>query len=190
MRGLATILMGRELTSDEVFTVVVACSCNVEHCTKILAHVWKRFPKARFTYVAPESYLQFLPDGADTVPISEIKNERIKKLREIRRRDFDVAVLMLTGHPVFRKLKLWMLLTNYRLLIIYNENFDVISCVRGNWKNLLHHLRWRASEGGLPITPRNLLRVLAFPLALLYLLAYTAWVTFHSKLRPTEHRKF
>jgi hypothetical protein len=190
MRGLVTILMGSELTSAQVSTVLVACSCNVEHCMKILARVWKRFPKARFTYIAPKSYVRFLPEGANIDLVSEIKKNGVKKLREIRRRKFDVAVLMLTGQPVFGKIKLWMLLTDYRLLNVYNENFDVISCTGANLKYLLHHLKWRASEKGIPITPANLLRVLTFPLALAYLLSYTAWVTLRSRLRPAAHGEF
>ena len=133
MRGLRSIFFGSGLAADEMSTALVVCSGDAVHCPQILSHVRQRFPKAQLTYVAPQEYVQFLPQGADVRLISELKKATLQTSKEIRARKYDITVLMLTGQSIFRKAKLWALFTNYRMLLVYNENIDSFVCCRNAW---------------------------------------------------------
>ena len=183
MRGLLTILPGKELSGDAVSTVLVVCTGDALHCPQIVAHLQNRFPKAQFTYVARREYLQFFPDGADVRLTSEIKKAPFRGLWNIRRQKFDVAVLMLTGQPGFRGPKLWALFTNYRTLLVYNENIESSTWCRANWRVILRHIGWRLTEKGFPGFTVSVLTVFLFPLGIVYLLVYTSWATFRSRIR-------
>ncbi len=164
-------------------TVLVVCSGDAWHCPQIVAHLQNRFPKAQFTYVAPRAYLQFFPDGADVRLTSEIKKAPFRSSRNIRRQKFDVTVLMLTGQPSFRRTKLWALFTNYRTLLVYNENIDSSTWCRANWRVVLGHIRWRLTEKGFPTFTAGVLTVFLFPLGIVYLLVYTSWAIYRSRTR-------
>jgi hypothetical protein len=183
MRGLTTIFFGRDLAAEDVSTVLVVCSADLMRFPQVLAAVQQRFPKAHLTYIVPREYLRFLPEDCDFRLISELKKSTLRTWREIRSRKYDVTVLMLTGLPVFRKAKLWALFTNYRMLVIYNENLDYFSCGAANRMTLVRHLKWRLTEKGVPSLATSLLTILLSPLGLIYLLFFTGRVLLRSRLR-------
>jgi hypothetical protein len=173
MRGLTTIFFGRDLAAEDVSTVLVVCSADLMRFPQVLAAVQQRFPKAHLTYIVPREYLRFLPEDCDFRLISELKKSTLRTWREIRSRKYDVTVLMLTGQPVFQKAKLWALFTNYRMLVVYNENLDSFSCGTGNRMALIRHLRWRLREKGVHSATATILSLLLSPLGFIYLLCYT-----------------
>jgi hypothetical protein len=183
MRGLASILFGRELAPEEVSTVLVVCSADEQRFPPILAAVQQRFSKAHLTYIVPREWTRFLPPDADRHLVSDIKRSPLRVLERIRSRRYDVTVLMLTGLPVFRKAKLWALFTNYRVLVIYSENIDFFSCGAANRRAIIRHLKWRLTEKGVPSLAAGLLTILLSPLGLLYLLFFTGRVLLRSRLR-------
>ena len=183
MRGLMTFFLERELGADNVSTALVVCTSDAFHCPQILSHVQQRFAQARFTYVVPHDYKRFLADGADIRLISELRKATLRTWWEIRAQKYDVTVLMLTGQPIFRKTKLWALFTNYRMLLVYNENMDSSTWCRTNWRVVLGHIRWRLTKKGFPAFTACVLTVFLFPLGIVYLLVYTSWAIYRSRTR-------
>ncbi len=174
MRGLATLLFGRMFGLKEAAKVLVVCTSDASRFPHILGSVRERFSNAQVAYVVPEEYMQYLPEGADKIRISDLKASPLRRSWEIRSRRFDVTVLILTGEPVFRKAKVWAAFTNYRMLLVYNENGDSFSCGADNRMALVRHLRWRLTEKGVPSVAKSMLSVLFFPLGFLYLLFFTS----------------
>jgi hypothetical protein len=183
MRGLASILFGRELAPEEVSTVLVVCSADEQRFPRILAAVQQRFPKAHLTYIVPREWTRFLPPDADRHLVSDIKRSPLRILEEIRSRKYDVTVLMLTGLPVFRKAKLWALFTNYRMLVIYNENVDFFSCGAANRRAMIRHVTWRLREKGPPSLTATFATILLSPAGFVYLSLFTCWAILRRRLR-------
>lgn len=188
MRGLASILVGRELPAQEVSAVLVVCSADNARCPQILALVRQRFPKAHLTYVIPREYAGVVPEDAEKHLISDLKTSVLRVSREIRSRKYDVTVLMLTGQPIFRKAKLWALFTNYRMLAIYNENLDSFCCIRDDRMGLFRHAKWRLRQKGFPSLVASFLAIVLSPIGFLYLLSFTSRALIRSRLRGWDNR--
>lgn len=180
MRGLLTLLLGPEIPKEEIKTFLVVCTAEPAICTHILDRVRLRSPQAHLTYVAPESYRALLDDGGHLYSIEEIKRRKLHSLLLIRQQRFDATILMLCGGSIFRKAKLWAFLTNFRVLIIYNENLDSFACTRAHRTNLFAHSLWRLQEAGCPTSINQVIqrsvRYVFFPFILLWLLAFAALV--------------
>jgi hypothetical protein len=183
MRGLASIFFGREVPAQDVSAVLVVCSADKSRCPQILPLVRRRFPKAHLTYVIPGEYAGFLPEGAEKHLISDLKRSVLRVSREIRSRNYDVTVLMLTGQPYFRRAKVWALFTNYRMLIIYNEKLESFCCAGNHWMHLVRHARQRLREKGFPSLVASSFAILLSPIGFLYLLCFTSTVFVRSWLR-------
>ncbi len=180
MRGLLTILLGSEPQPNEVNKILFVCTAEPELCKSISAQIQHRWPAAELFFVAPESFRPLLGAPAKTYAIEVLKKNKLGSLLEIRRQRFDATVLLLTGTPMFRKLKLWAFLTNYRVLVIYNENADSFCCVRGRWYHVLRHMAFRAWRHDWPNSTLNMVRwlagKLALPFVLCYLVLFAGWV--------------
>jgi hypothetical protein len=183
MRGLASIFFGRELPPQEVSAVLVVCSADSARCPQILPMVQRRFPQAHLSYLIPQEYAGLLRKDAEKHLISDLKTSVLRVTREIRSRKYDVTVLMLTGQPIFRKAKLWALFTNYRTLLIYNENLDSFCCVSENRMGLIRHAKWRLREKGFPSPVATSFALLLSPVGFLYLLSFTSMALVRSRLR-------
>lgn len=183
MRGLATIFLGRALPSEEVSSALIICSTDTVCCEQIIPLVQQRFPEAHLTYIAPKEYVRFLPEDAEKISLVDLKRSTLRTSRKIRGRKYDAVVLILTGQPIFRRAKAWALLTNYRMLVIYNENLDCFYCGSDNPMNLVRHLKWRFREKGLSSVAASVLSILLYPLGFLYLLCFTSSVLVGSRLR-------
>lgn len=182
MRGLASIFFGRELAPEQISTVLVVCSADLLRFPQVLAAVQQRFPRSHLTYIVPRDYLRFLPEDSDIRLISDLKKSTLRTWWEIRSRKFDVTVLMLTGQPVFRKVKLWALFTKYQMLCVYNENLDSFSCFAANRSAVVRHLKWRLTEKGVPSLAASLLTILLSPLGFTYLLCFAAKTLLRGRL--------
>ena len=172
MRGLATLIFGRNIPDSELSKFLVVCSADERNFLKILDSVHKHFTKGHFTYIIPDQWQSFLPDGAESVSVSNIKSSPVSNLFKLRSRKYDATVLMLTGRPVFTKVKLWAVLTNYRYLMIWNENLDYFPCCAENRRILLMHVKWRLAEKGIISLKSYVLNIILSPLGFLYLLYY------------------
>jgi hypothetical protein len=172
LRGLATLFWGRNIPDGELSKILVVCSSDDLNFLKILASVQNHFTKGHFTYIIPDQWRRFLPDGAESVSVSDIKSSPVTNLFKLRSRKYDATVLMLTGRPVFKKVKLWSILTNYRCLMIWNENLDYFPCCAENRHISLMHIKWRLAEKGIISPKSHLLNIILSPLGFLYLLYY------------------
>jgi len=145
--------------------------------------VQDRFPKAHFTYIVAAELERFLPAEADRINAADIKVSPFRVLRKVRASKYDATVLMLTGQPIFQKVKFWTLFTNYRVLVVWNENLDYFSCCKANRRAPIAHVKWRLREKGIPSFASGILSILLSPLGLVYLLLFTAWTKLRSKAR-------
>lgn len=186
MRGLLTLILGKEIPLESLRTALVVCTADENTLPSILDSLQYGMPWMQFTFVAPEAYRSFLPPEADVYQLVELKRKKRHYLKQVRARRFDLTVVMLTGAPIFRKAKLWAFLTNYRLLMVYNENLDSFCCSREQVGTLARHLRWRLRERGWPDTPvsagQRLVRYLiVVPMAFFYLSAFAALLWLRQK---------
>jgi hypothetical protein len=176
MRGLASIFFGRELLPQEVSAVLVVCCADSTRCPQILPLVQQRFPQAHLSYVIPQEYGGLLRKDAEKYLISDLKTSALRVTREIRSRKYDVTVLMLTGQPIFRKAKVWALFTNYRTLLIYNENLD-------SRVGLIRHAKGRLKQKGFTSLVASSFALVLSPLGFLYLLSFASMALVRSRLR-------
>ena len=146
MRGLLTLLWGINPPKEQVRKVLVVCSGELNLCVRMVDHVQQQYPNAQFTYVAPGSYVSFLCLTGCVCTIAELKRRKLRSLLSHRRQQYDVTVLMLSGAPIFRMTKLWALLTNYRVLMIYDELLDFFPCTPRYHSKVLSLLLWRLRE--------------------------------------------
>ncbi len=188
MRGLLTILLGSEPRPSEVNRILFVCTAEPELCKGISAQVQQRWPAAGLSYVAPEGFRPLLGSPAKTYTLEALKRNKLRSLLEIRRQQFDATVLLLTGKSIFRKVKLWAFLTNYRLLVIYNENADSFCWIRGHWSHMWRHMARRVWVHG-PRSTSEMVRWsvgwLAWPFVLLYLGLFAGWVHGRRVFRPS-----
>lgn len=101
---------------------------------------------------------------------------------ELAANQYDIAILICSGEPIMTK---WKFMLGARLkakLLILNENGDYFWFDRSNLGIIREIVLIRSGLYGADAT-RTLLRLVAFPFAFLYLVAYAATVHLRRKLR-------
>jgi hypothetical protein len=178
MRGLLTLLT-KEPDFKRHRSAILVASAEPHAVTAVLTFVREEFPEIRFTYLVPESYSNLLSSSADITGLEEVKAAPIRSLGRLRRRKFDLVILMLTGTPNFRRLKIAALLLNPRRFIICNENTEFLIVDRARWNSLwafaVHRTR-KYYVGG----------PLFFPFGLLYLFGRTLWLVLRARRRRSH----
>lgn len=107
---------------------------------------------------------------------------RRKLYAQLGANDYEIVVLICSGEPVMTK---WKFVLGARLpakLLILNENGDYFFFDRSNLHIIRELVLIRAGLYGADAT-KTLLRLIAFPFAFLYLVAYAATVHLRRKLR-------
>ena len=134
----------------------------------------RRWPAVKFTYLAPEGYAGEFGDESEVLWLEQLKLHPLRSLVTLRRRKFDLCVVLSTGRPTFRKLKLSTLLLNARRTVVYNENGDSIVLDRAHWSQLWVHVAYRVKR----------LRPLSFfyPIGFIYLSVRTFWLVARSRV--------
>jgi len=114
---------------------VVFKSNTFYHLEPVLNFLKTYFPKCRLTIFSHESDLQELPEAKDIPLITyTTREDGLKKMKEIRKRRFDLAVVMTGGERVFKKLQYAAFFSGTRYLLIFSRRGNVF------WWNGSHKL--------------------------------------------------
>jgi hypothetical protein len=175
MRGLLTLLTS-ENNLRRYRSGIFLASAAPELVKRVLPLIQQEMPDATFAYLAPMAYAPLFSSGAETVWLDDVKAEPVRTLLGLRRRKFDVVVLLLTGNPTFRKPKLASLVLNPNRFVIFNENADVLIADRRRWNGLRRLVVRRTKMYYLG-------SLLFFPFGLLYLLGRTLWLVSRARRR-------
>ena len=103
-------------------------------------------------------------------------------LRQLRQKQYDVAGILCSGEPILFKWKWFLALGLSSKIFALNENGDYFWLDRGHWSVIRHFILFRlglAGEGAVATIGRLLL----FPFALAYLVAFTLTVHLRRALR-------
>jgi hypothetical protein len=101
---------------------------------------------------------------------------------ELARRNYTLCGIICSAEPIMTKWK-WMLAARLKSKVfIINENADFFWLDRGHIRQVLHLMFYRAGMTGSSAIPA-LVRLIFFPLTLLYLLAYAGTVHLQRKIR-------
>jgi len=175
MRGLLSLLTN-ETDLKRYRSGIFLASAAPELVKRVLSLIQEEMPDVTFAYLAPMAYAHLFAHDAETVWLEEVKAEPVRALLGLRRRKFDVVMLLLTGTPTFRKLKLASLVLKPNRFIIFNENADLLIVDRRRW-NDLRRLAVRRTKMYYPGS------LLFYPFGLLYLLGRTLWLVARARRR-------
>lgn len=159
---------------------IFVASAEPDVMTKVLPALHKRFPKVSFTFLASRAYAERFSwmgeafNKAEVLWIEEMKANPIRSLAALRKRRFDLCIVVLPGRPTFLMSKLAAFWLNTRKILVYNENGDSFSVDRADWRYLLWHARFRLRK--LPSMS------FFYPFGFTYLLGRTLWLYVRSKV--------
>ncbi|MCS7315824.1 MAG: hypothetical protein RMI94_11300 [Bryobacterales bacterium] len=112
---------------------------------------------------------------------------RRRLYRELTRRGYQIMGILCSGEPIMTKWK-WALVANVPAKVfVVNENCDFFWLDRTQIRTMARFLAYRFGMGGAQAAPA-LFRLLLFPLTLVYLLAYAAFVHIRRGLRLALRR--
>lgn len=163
IRGLATIFT-RERYLARYRSGILITTSTPEVVKAVAEHVRARFPQLALTLLMPQSFCSGSSD-AEIVTFEEVKQSPLRGVMRLRRRRFDVAIVIFSRDRCFRRSRLAAFALNARRVIIYNESCDSFVLDRQHWKAFSDHLvgTWRAPS-------------LFIPFGLMYLLVRTCWL--------------
>src|SRR5579884_3426051 len=175
-RGLWTLLT-QETEGSQYSTALFVTSAERDILEIVLPRVSARFPGLSITMLAPESYTDLVRPYGEVCPKESFTSRPLAALAALRRRRFDVCILVWGGRPTFHKIKLAALFFNARRTFVYDEKGDVIPLDRSHLHAVIAHLLSRC---------RRLRRgALFFPFGFTYLLVRTAWLNTRARRNIT-----
>jgi hypothetical protein len=189
MRGLLNLFTKEQELRGHRTGIFVA-SAEPDVVAKALPIMQERFPEVLFTFLVSRAYAELFPSmagvwgSAEVLWIDQIKVNPIRRLIALRRRRFDLCVMLWSGRPTFRITKVAAFLLKARRVIVYDENGDSVVLDRANWKYMVSRAtslvrQWRP--------PRPF-----YPFGFLYLLGRTLWLTARGRVlarkAPLERR--
>jgi hypothetical protein len=158
---------------------VLVATAEPDVMTKVLPALHKRFPKVSFTFLASGPYADHFSsmgeafNKGEVLWIERMKTNPIRSLTALRRRRFDLCIVVWPGRPTFLMSKVAAFWLNTRKILVYNENGDSFSIDRSNWRRVLAHARSRLRK-----FPSE---SFFYPLGFTYLLGRTLWLYARSK---------
>ncbi len=167
MRGWLSLLTC-EGSPESYRTGLFIASAEPDVIVKAWPAAVARWWPVRFTILACQGYAQQFENKTEILWQEQLKRRPARSLLTLRKRKFDVCVVLLAGRPTFRKLKFAALLMNARRTVFYNENGDSIILDRRHWRQLVQHVAYR--------TGRSCPSSLFFPAGFVYLLVRTMWL--------------
>ena len=173
MRGWLSFLTTERAAASHRTGLFVA-SAELDIVRRAHPALVRRWPTVKFTYLAPEGYASEFGDESEVLWLEQLKLHPLQSLATLRRRKFDLCVVLSSGRPTFRKLKLSTLWLNARRTVVYNENGDSIFVDRAHWSQLCAHVAHRVKR----------LRPLSFfyPIGFIYLSVRTFWLVARSRV--------
>jgi hypothetical protein len=107
---------------------------------------------------------------------------RARIVHELQARHHSIIGILCSNEPIMTKWKWMLALRLPAKLFVLNENGDYFWVDYGNWRTLLHFVLFRAGLKG-PDAVVTLGRLLSFPLAFIYLLAFAGVVHLRRRVR-------
>jgi hypothetical protein len=178
MRGWLSILT-KEKNLQRYRAGVLIASAEADVIAKAAPIALQRFPNTRFTLIAPQAHSSLLPPGQEILWLEDLKARPLRSISALRRRQFDLCVVLWANRPTYRKTKFASLFLNAQRTLFYNENADSILLARGNWETLLKHVFRHWIAGG------N--RLLFLPLGFPYLCGRVLWLEIHAAWSLSTH---
>ncbi len=172
MRGWLSLFTTEPYVSDHRTGLFVA-SAELDVIQRIHPVLVQRWPKVDFTYLAPEGYASEFCSESDVLWMEQLKLHPVRSLLALRRRKFDLCVVLFAGRPTFRKLKLSALWLSARRTVLYNENGDSVVMDRAHWKQMLAQVACRIR--------RSQRLSLFYPVGFIYLGIRTLWLSTRSR---------
>jgi hypothetical protein len=174
MRGWFS-LFGNDRGTEDYSSGIFIATAEPSIANAILRDLPERFPKVKFTCLAPRSYAEAVPFQGERQWFEETKTTPLRSLIKLRKRRFDICVAILAGSPAFRKWKIAAFCLDVRRIIVFDEASGCSAVDRMHLWNLFRHMlkrrRWPSSE------------LLFFPFGFSYLLVRTAWMIGAPRLR-------
>jgi hypothetical protein len=172
MRGWLSFLTTEPVAASHRAGLFVA-SAELDIVRRAHAALVRRWPAVKFTYLAPEAYAGEFGDESEVLWLEQLKRHPLRSLVTLRRRKFDLCVVLSAGRPTFRKLKLSTLWLNARRTVVYNENGDSIVMDRAHWSQLCAHVAHRVRRAR-PVS-------FFYPIGFIYLSVRTFWLVARSR---------
>lgn len=168
MRGCFSLL-SKEHDLGRYGTGIFVASAEDDVIARVLPTLPRYFPHVSFTFVVAKGYAELFSSAGEILWLEDIKASPTRWLAFLRKRRFDLCIVLCVGRPTYRKTKLAALLLNARRTIVYNEYGDSFLLDRAHWKALLAHVGRRAYKCRLG--------TLLFPIGLIYLACRTLWLS-------------
>jgi hypothetical protein len=154
-------------------TGLFVASAELDVIQKVRPALVRRWPTVEFTFLAPEGYADEFGNESEVLWLEQLKLHPLKSLVTLRRRKFDLCVVMTAGRRTFRKLKVSTLWLNARRTVVYNENGDSIVMDRAHWKQMCAYVAYRVRRWR-PVS-------FFYPIGFIYLSVRTFWLVVRSR---------
>ena len=175
MRGILSVF-SKERGLAQYRTGVFLATAEEDVIAKVLPALSTQFPNVAFTFLVPDCRAELFSSAGKTLWMDEIKADPLRWLASLRKRRFEVCVVLSAGRPTYRKTKLAAFLLNARRMVIYTEGGDQLIVDRANWRSLLKYGLRRLQQSCGRMT-------LLFPIGFAYLLGRTLWLSTRAGLR-------
>lgn len=185
MRGLLSVFRGSFPDLSTIRKGIVVLSCSTAVGTRIVTRLTAWLPLVQWTVVQRGEH-PFPVKVHKTLNTQQAETfvQQLHLLRALRRESTDLVVVAWTNEPSFRRLQWLGLMAGGKSILVFNEHAEAFFLVRANFGVIVRHWAWRKGIQGLDFSKamiRSLLRVMLFPVGLLYLLFRTAYWTFRKK---------
>src|ERR1700740_1138737 len=137
MRGLFSLLT-KEDELPAYRTGIFVASAEPDVVARVFPILQEQFPEVSFAFLVSRAYAELFPwmagvwGSAEVVWIDQIKANPIRWLIALRKRRFDLCVMLWSGRPTFRMSKIAALLLKARRVIVCDENRDSVVLDRTN----------------------------------------------------------
>ncbi len=189
MRGLLSLLT-KEDELPGYRTGIFVASAEPDVVARVFPILQEQFPEVSFAFLVSRAYAALFPwmtevcASEEVLWIEQIKASPIRWLIALRKRRFDLCVMLWSGRPTFRMSKIAAFLLKAHRVIVYDENGDSVVLDRTNWNYIILRTTSRVRQWH---PPRPF-----YPFGFLYLLGRTLWLTTRGRVRarkaPLERR--
>lgn len=155
-------------------TGVFIASAEPDVLARALPALKKRLPQISFSFLLSRAYAEQFPwigeafVGQEVLWIEQLKTNPSRWFMRLRKRQFDLCVVLWSGRPTFRMTKVAAFLLKTRRMIVYDEKGHSFVLDRKRWKYILARARPRLWKG-----PPEILFV---PFGFVFLLVRTLWL--------------
>jgi ubiquinone/menaquinone biosynthesis C-methylase UbiE len=136
MRGWLSLLT-TESDLGRYRTGVFVASAEPEIIAKSLPSLLARFPQVAFTFLVPGAYAGPFTWPGEVVWIEELKTNPRQWAINLRKRNFDLCIVLFAKRPTFLRTKLAALFLNARRTIAVDEEGNSLLFDREHWRPVI-----------------------------------------------------